>query len=423
MEPELLSMSQKEIDRLEIIQRIEGKQISQAEGAKQLGLDVRQTRRLQERYRRYGAAGLISKRRGQPSNNQLSAACKQQAVALIKQHYPDFNPAFAHEKLIEIHQLKLSSESVRQLMIKEGLWKGKKRKKIVIHQTRVRRSCLGEMIQIDGSHHDWFEGRRGSCCLLVFIDDATSKIMHLYFDEEETTEGYFRATEHYLLEHGRPLSCYSDKYGVFRINHAEAVSGTGETQFGRALRELGIELLCANSPQAKGRVERANSTLQNRLVKEMRLKGISDITAANAFLSEFIKDYNKRFAVEPHNTTDAHQKTIPDADTLKRILSEHYQRKISKNLQVSYNNVLYQIQADTPSYTMRGAGVTVIDQKDKVLLIYKEKSLPYKAMDKNNRPIEIADAKKIAAKKRYHPKPPECPWLSSAASLRQSAAP
>ena len=418
MKTELLRMSGKEIDRLAIIQRLEARGLSQLEAAKELSLDPRQVRRLQRNYRSKGAAGLISKRRGRASNNQLSLDCKTQAIDLLKKHYPDFNPAFAHEKLTEVHGLKLSVESVRQLMLNAALWKGKKRKAVTIHQMRARRSSLGEMVQIDGSHHDWFEGRRDKCCLLVFIDDATSRIMQLRFEEEETTEGYCRATESYLLEHGRPLSFYSDKYGVFRVNHTEALKSTGETQFGRALRELGIKLLCANSPQAKGRVERLNGTLQNRLIKELRLRNISDILSANHYLPEFIKDYNERFAVEPQNPMDAHQQIIPDEKTLKLILSPHHQRKLTKNLELSYNSVLYQIQVETPSYAMRGATITIIDQKEGAILVYKGKQLTYKTRDKNNRPTEITDLKTIGSINQSHLKTSQTqPWLASPASL------
>lgn len=422
MKTELLQMSGKEIDRLAIIQRLEARELSQLEAAKELSLDPRQVRRLQRNYRVHGAAGLISKRRGRSSNNQLSIECKTQAIDLLKKHYPDFNPAFAHEKLTEVHGLKLSVESVRQLMLSEALWKGKKRKAVVIHQMRSRRCALGEMVQIDGSHHDWFEGRRDKCCLLVFVDDATSRIMHLRFEEQETSDGYCKATQSYLLEHGRPLSFYSDKYGVFRVNHTEALKSTGETQFGRALRELGIKLLCANSPQAKGRVERLNGTLQNRLVKELRLRNISDIATANQYLPEFIKDYNERFAVAPQNPIDAHQQIIPDEKTLKLILSPHHQRTLTKNLELSYNNVIYQIQVETLSYAMRGASITIIDQQEGAILVYKGKQLTYKTRDKNNRPTEITDLKTVSSINQSHLKTSQIqPWLLSPAYFINSS--
>ena len=411
MKQELLSMSQKEITRLELIQRVKNSQMSQLEASAHLGVSTRQFRRLQRKYEQKGTAGLVSQRRGKASNNQLSIEMKRQAFELIKTHYSDFGPRLACEKLFERHQIKISSESVRQLMLKEGLWAGKKRKKVVVHQTRARRSKFGELVQIDGSPHDWFEGRAPACCLIVFIDDATSRLVQLYFSEQETTEAYFKATEHYILEQGIPLGFYSDKYGVFRVNQREALSGTGETQFGRALRELGIDLQCAHSPQAKGRVERANKTLQDRLVKEMRLRGISDMTTAQAFLPEFILDYNQRFAVAPQIPLDAHRKNIPDLNTLKTILSPQHQRKLTKNLELSFNNVIYQIQTKTPSYAMRGASVTIIEQQDKVILVYKGQTLPYKTMDKHNRPAKISDSKQILIRKKYTPKPSaNHPW-------------
>lgn len=183
----------------------------------------------------------------------------------------------------------------------------------------------------------------------------------MYFTEQECLEGYFRALEKHIMEHGRPLGYYSDRHGIFRVNIPEAKSGTGETQFGRALRELDIELICANSPQAKGRVERANQTLQDRLVKELRLQGISTISGANAFLGTFMAGYNRRFAVSPANPSDAHRPVLQNETALKRILCQQHVRKVTKNLEISYNNVIYQIQTKQPSYAMRGAKVTVCD--------------------------------------------------------------
>ena len=413
MNKQILSMSQQEIDRLTIIEQIKSKRISQKDAARQLKLGTRQVRRLQKRYQAYGASGLISKRRGQSSNNQLSPACKQQAIELIKKRYADFGPTFAHEKLTEQHGLHLSVESLRQWMIEAGIWKGKKRKAMSVHPSRARRSCYGELVQIDGSPHDWFEGCVPQCCLLVFIDDATSRLMELHFTVVESTEAYFTATQNYLKRHGRPLSYYSDRHGIFRVNIPEAKEGTGKTQFGRAMRELDIQIICANSPQAKGRVERANGILQDRLIKEMRLRGISDIPTANAFLPEFIEDYNRRFAVEASNPTDAHRRAIPPEHVLDLILSHQYQRKLTKQLELSYQNIIYQIQQDTPSYTMRGARVTVVDKAGDVTLIYKGKILPYQTLNKHNQPASVIDSKQLASKdpQRHIPKPTMAhPW-------------
>lgn len=408
----MYQMSQKEIDRLAVIQRVISKELSQVDAAEQLQLSTRQIRNLQASYQTKGAAGLVSKRRGMPSNNQLNDTLMAQVVALVKEHYYDFGPTFAHEKLTEKHQLNLSVESTRKIMMQEDIWKGKTRKSSPVHQQRARRPCLGELVQIDGSPHDWFEERGPRCSLLVFIDDATSQLMWLHFAEEESTEAYFTATRAHLEQHGRPLAYYSDRHSIFRVNIPEAASGTGETQFGRAMRELDIELICANSPQAKGRVERANATLQDRLIKEMRLRKISGIEAANDFLPEFMKDYNQRFAVPPANTTDAHRASIPHDETLNLIFSEQHSRTISKNLEVSYKNMIYQIQTHTPSYNMRGSKVMVCEQKTEITLIYKGKSLPYKVFDKKNKPSKIVSSKQLnKPKKLAQTKPnPDHPW-------------
>lgn len=408
----LITMSQQEVDRLQVILQVTNKELSQRAGGKLLGLSTRQVRRLQQRYQKKGADGLVSKRRGQPSNHRLDSVLVEKARQLIGAHYRDFGPTLACEKLLTCHGLKLSIESTRQLMLKAGFWKGKRRKKARIHQSRPRRSQLGELVQIDGSPHDWFEGRGERCCLLVFIDDATSRLMQLLFVPSETLEGYFKATESYLKAHGRPIAYYSDKHGIFRVNAKEAKSGTGETQFGRAMRELGIELICANTPQAKGRVEKVNRTLQDRLVKEMRLRGICHIEEANRFLPEFISVYNKRFAVEAASDVDAHRDSLPNDDVLALIFSEQHQRQVSKNLEISYKNVLYQIQTHSPSYAMRKASVTVCDRKGEITLLYKGQKLLYKTIDKKNRPAKVLTAKELQPIKKGNAQKPAAdhPW-------------
>ena len=293
----LLPMSQRELTRLEVIQRVKRKTLKQRQAAELLSVSVRQVKRLCKAYHASGAAGLISKRRGQPSNNRLPEKTINQARQLLRARYPDFGPTLATEKLA-IEGVSLSVETVRQLLIGEGLWKAKCVRRPVIHQLRERWARCGELVQIDGSPHDWFEGRAPKCTLLVF-DDASSRLMYLQFVAAETTFNYFAGVRSYLTEFGKPLAFYSDKFGVFRVNIPNALSGTGLTQFGRALKELNIELICAHSPQAKGRVERANQTLQDRLTKELRLRGISSLESANAYLPQFIAAYNARFAVAP----------------------------------------------------------------------------------------------------------------------------
>ena len=369
-------MSQKELTRLEVIQRVKRKTLKQRQAAELLSVSVRQVKRLCKAYQASGAAGLISKRRGQPSNNRLPEKTINKAQQLLRTRYPDFGPTLATEKLA-IEGVSLSVETVRQLLIGEGLWKAKAVRRPVLHQLRERRARLGELVQIDGSPHDWFEGRAPKCTLLVFVDDATSRLMYLQFVEAETTFNYFAAVRSYITEFGKPLTFYSDKFGVFRVNIPNALSGTGLTQFGRALKELQIELICAHSPQAKGRVERANQTLQDRLTKELRLRGLSSLAAANAYLPQFIADYNQRFAVAARSAESAHR-PLAKGEDLERVLTLCERRTLSKNLTLSYNNVIYQIKSKRAAYTMRGAHVEIREKSNgEITIEYKQRPLEY----------------------------------------------
>jgi transposase len=395
----LHTMSVTEINRLEMIQKVEAKAIKRKQASQMLDITIRQLIRLIKAYRREGACGLISKHRGKTSNRKHDDSFKHNVIDLVKTHYSDFGPTLAAEKLLERHQLEINKETLRQWMIEASLWHGKIRKATTLHQMRTRRSCFGELVQIDGSHHDWFEGRADKCCLLVFIDDATSRLLELRFEPCESAVGYFNAIRNYLKRYGRPIAFYSDKHGIFRVNIPEAKNGTGETQFGRAMKELGIEIICANTPQAKGRVEKANGTLQDRLIKELRLRNINDIATANAFLPEFIEAYNKRFAVTPANSTDIHRKEIPNEEILNLILSFQYQRILSKNLELSYNNVIYQIKIPGQGYGLRHAKIKVCDnQAGEIKLLYKNKILPYEIFDKKNQVVEVVNRKEINAK-------------------------
>ncbi len=227
-------MSHKEIDRLETIQAVTRKHLTQKEAARRLELSVRQIKRLVRRYRTDGAVGLISRHRGRPANNAIKQTIREAVMALVREHYHDFGPTLACEKLVEHHGHALSPETLRQWMIAEGLWQSKGRKQARIHQRRARRPCMGDLVQIDGSPHDWFEGRGPRCTLIVFIDDATSKLMALRFAPTETTRVYMETLQAYLAEHGRPVALYSDKHSIFRVNHPDR---EGElTQFSRALK-------------------------------------------------------------------------------------------------------------------------------------------------------------------------------------------
>jgi transposase len=392
---DLLTMSKKEINRLEVIQRVDGKRMKQKAAAEQLGISERQVKRLLQKYRQDGANGLVSKRRGKPSNNQLAEETCGKVLDLLKSKYTGFGPTLACEKLVEVEHLKISNESVRQMMLVEGLWKAKKARKVVAHQMRERRACFGELVQIDGSPHDWFEGRAAECSLLVFIDDATGKLGELLFVENESFFSYCRATEGYLTRHGKPGAFYSDKHAVFRVNQPSAGPSDALTQFGRAMQELDIQIICANSPQAKGRVERVNQTLQGRLPKELRLRGISSWEAGNAFLPEYMADFNRRFAVQPRSTQDAHRPLTPQ-DDLARLFRWQETRVLSKNLTLQFNKIVYQIQTERPSYAMRNAAVTVcLDDQENITILYKDKSLNYTVFHQQVKQSEVVQSKQI----------------------------
>ena len=410
----LLTMNGKELSRLEVMQRLKEKSLSQREAAKMVGVSVRQVKRMYKAYREQGAAGLVSKRRGRVSNNRLKETTRVQVLDFLGGKYCGFGPTLAREKLVEVEGLKISKESVRRMMMVAGLWKARRGRKIVAHQMRERRPCLGELVQIDGSPHDWFEGRAPSCVLLVFIDDATGKLLQLLFVGSESFFSYCAAAQAYFECYGKPLAFYSDKHGIFRVNQGSAGQESGLTQFGRAMQELDIQIICANTPQAKGRVERANQTLQDRLVKEMRLRGISSLEAGNAYLPEFMADFNRRFAVEPISTHDAHR-PLTAQDHLAHILTWQEPRILSKNLTLQFDKVVYQIQTERPSYALRNAVVTVCrDRHENVTILYHGKSLNFTVFHQQAKQSEIVQSKHIDQallnQSKAHTPAPDHPW-------------
>jgi len=291
----VVSMSKQEFSRLDVLIQVQSGRLRVSNACALIGLRRRQIFRLLRGLKQDGATSLLSKRRGKPSNNRCPTEVRVLALSLIRERYPDFGPTLAAEKLAEHHGCSISRETLRGWMIADGLWTDRRHRAPSPHQPRRRRECLGELVQIDGSEHAWFENRGEMCTLLAFVDDATSRLMQLRFVASESAFDYFRATRDYLETHGKPVAFYSDKHGIFRVNSKDAAGGDRITQFGRALSELNIDIICANSPQAKGRVERAFGTLQDRLVKELRLAGISTVAAANAWLPGFVITHNARF--------------------------------------------------------------------------------------------------------------------------------
>jgi len=394
MVKEVIQMSHKEVDRLDIIQKVENKLLNQKDGAKQLGITTHQFRRVQCRYRLEGAKGIVSKHRGKKSNNKFSDEFKLKIITLVKTYYLDFGPQFAHEKLTEIHDEKLSVESLRQIMIEYNHWLPKITKTQKIFQRRIPRSRFGELIQVDGSLHDWFEGRSNACILIVFIDDATSKLTSMQFFPTENTKSYMTVAKQHLLKYGRPVSLYSDKHSVFNPNGKYSQGTNAQTQFNRALKTLGIELILAKTPQAKGRVERANRTLQDRLIKEMRLAGINNIEQANIFLKQYMEKHNKQFARQALDDYDAHREVLHTPREIDLILSLHHTRKVSKSLEFTFKNHIHQL--DKNAHHLKQKYITLCDLfNQELVVVYEGKEIDYKVFNKLVPQISSADEKTI----------------------------
>jgi Helix-turn-helix domain len=378
----VVSMSRVEIDRADVLRDLLADRIRAREAAQLIGVTPRQAFRLLKAYRAGGPAALASKKRGKPSNRSYAAVVRTEALALIKTNYADFGPTLAAEKLAERHGLHLGVETVRRWMLADGIWRDRRQRLKPVHQPRYRRECFGELVQIDGSEHWWFENRGPQCTLLVFIDDATSRLMHLRFVETESTFDYFVAARTYLQRYGKPVAFYSDKHATFRVNKVGATGGDGMTQFGRALHELNIDIICANVPQAKGRVERANGTLQDRLVKEMRLAGISTMEAGNAFLPAFMEDYNRRFGKPPFSDKDLHR-PLAGHDDLDDTFAWREERTVSYNLTLQYDKMLFMLEPNEVTSPLARQRVTIFDYPDgRFAIKHKGRSLPYRTFDK-----------------------------------------
>lgn len=416
MQEGYITMSTQEVERLQVIQRLKQKALKQAQAAKLLGLSIRQIKRLLRGFKRQGPEALVSKHRNKPSNHAYTQAFKDEALRAITEHYPDFGPTLASEKLALRQGIKMSVETTRQLMIRAGLWKEKTQKKKIIHPPRLRRGCYGELIQIDGSPHDWFEGRGPRCTLIVFIDDATSRVQWMRFVEAETTFAYFKVLRLYMERYGKPLELYSDQFGVFKVNMKEAKTGTGLTQFGRAMKALDITLIWARSAPAKGRVERSNLTQQDRLVKELRLEGICTMEAGNQFLEEHYTEYhNQKFAVSPRKPMDAHR-SCPRSSEMDLCFTLQATRIVQKNITIQYKNKIYNLEAPGKGYRLRQAQVTVCESESgAITILHNAQSLSYTVLDKKQQYAEAVSSKVLESrsmlKERPTVKPPaNHPW-------------
>jgi hypothetical protein len=348
---DIVSMNIRTLSRYEVLQQLIAGSINGTEAAKQLGLSVRHVKRLKKQAAK-GARALIHRTIGKPSNRRIADEIQERALSVIKKQYADFGPTFAWEKLTEEHKIHLSVETIRTLMTKAKLWKPKPRKECPHYRTwRPRKEHFGEMQQFDGSYHRWFEDRGPEMCLLAAIDDATGKITKAEFADNEGVGSVLGFWNAYLQVQGVPGSIYLDKYSTYKINHASAVDNSElMTQFQRAAKEIGISLITAHSPQAKGRIERLFQTLQDRLVKELRLHGISDRTAANEFLRKtFISEFNIRFSVIPSKKGNVHRiLTDPERAALTSIFSVQSKRFVMNDFTLRFKNKFYQLAETQP---------------------------------------------------------------------------
>jgi len=342
----------KESTRYDTAQKLIDGRISEEEARKMMKLkSVRQVRRIKRRVKKEGLAGIAHRSRGKPSNNKLSEQFTREIMRIVKTKYSDFKPGFAAEKLLENHQMRISSESLRKLMIKENLWTPKARRKPKKrHVWRDRKDNYGEMQQFDGSYHDWFENGT-EACLLASIDDATGKITHAKFDKNEGVVAVFKFWLEYFEKHGLPVSIYLDKFSTYKINHPSAVDNKElKTQFERAMGQVGVKPITAHSAEAKGRVERLFGTLQDRLVKEMRLNNIKNIEAANEFLNEYIPKFNAKFAVIPKRRSNLHGSIGKEIDEkLPQIFSIQFTRKVMNDYTIMFKNRFLQLAEKQPT--------------------------------------------------------------------------
>lgn len=405
-----IAMTQAELERKTIIEQAIDKRITQREGAKRIGVSERHFRRTLKRYREQGDKGLVSGHRGKPSNNRMKVNTREQIVRFIADPmYTGFGPTLLNEILERSTRISISKESMRQIMIEEGKHHPKKKRAKRLHPPRERRWRRGELIQIDGSYHAWLEERGCKACLLLFVDDATSAVVAARFVDWENYFAYAALCKSYFKAEGLPVAFYSDKFSVFRVNSRAGVNKQAITQFSRVLNSLGIELICANSPQAKGRVERANQTFQDRLVKELRLQKINNYQEANAYLPVFLESYNRKFAVLPRSADDAHAPLDPEID-LDFLFSIHDSRIISKDLLIHYNNTAFQIMTNRPPQNLIGREVLTVEDEQgqlSVFLNHQQLELTFSSPQPNKQPRVVST--KSFSDRAYTP-PVDHPW-------------
>lgn len=402
---DIIMLRQKELKRLHVIHKVIEGELTQIEATELISLSDRQIRRIARRIQREGDEGIRHKSRGRQSSRKTSKQLRERIIGLYRQKYQGFGPTLASEKLLEIEGIEVSKETVRTLLMESGDWQ-RSRKRRKHRQWRQRKEHRGEMLQMDGSHHEWFEGRGPWSVLMGYIDDATGRI-HGKFYEYEGTIPAMDSFRRYIRKNGIPLSIYLDKHTTYKSTAKPTIEEEFHevvpmSQFERAMKELGVEVIHAHSPQAKGRIERLFATLQDRLVKEMRLRGISTIEEANRFLQEYLPVYNKKFMVKPVSKEDLHR-PVPKGIDLDKILCIRTERTVRNDHTIAHDRKLYQIEESTLSKK-----VMVEERTDgKLLIVCQGKSLRYRQITKQP---EITKKPVIRKKRTPYVLPPDHPW-------------
>lgn len=416
---DIIMLTQQELKRLHVIKKVFEGVMKQVEAAEKLSLSDRQIRRLINKVRIEGDPGIAHKSRGKPSGRRLPVKIKDRVIAFYREKLDGFGPTLAAEKLLEMEGVKISDETLRLWLIETGDWQ-KQRKGRKYRQWRERKHCFGEMIQMDGSHHDWFEGRGSKCVLMGYIDDATGNV-HARFHEYEGTIPAMDSFRRYIGKYGIPVKVYLDKHTTYKSpaepSIEDEINGTKPmSQFERALKELGVDVIHAHSPQAKGRIERLFRTFQDRVVKEMRLKGISSIEEANKFLQGYLPEYNRRFSVKPQKEDNFHRE-IPKGLNLDRILCIKTERTLRNDFTISHNSKLYQIMDKTNAKKVQ------IEERlnGSMVITYEDSRLRFKEI--TERPERLQKKPLILIyKKRKPPIPsPDHPWRRYKPVIQQNS--
>jgi len=419
---ETISMSQRERYRLEAFSRVRRGEITLVKASELLGLSYRQAKRCFGRYREEGDRGLVHRLRGQPSNRQTDARRKRRILAVYEKKYADYGPTLATECLKDEDGQEVAVETLRQWLLTAGLWR-KCRRRRPYRQRRARKEYFGELVQMDGSHHDWFEGRRDWAVLMVLIDDATSEVF-AWFSEGETTIAAMEAFSGYVKHYGLPRALYVDRDSIYRCEReatiAENLAGKEPTtQFGRAMEELDVRIIMAHSPQAKGRVERVNGTLQDRLVKALRRAKISDLASANRFLQEkFLPAFNRRFVRKAAKAGDLHRR-LPRGLDLGRVLSIRETRVVQNDWTLRFENSWFQLAQPHQKLALAGRTVTVSERLDgRVELLYGGRELSYRELPASPQRPQEAIALEIRSNQGQRP-PADHPWRQGLPGTRR----